>query len=192
MNSSVGILSGWPGCRHRGGAPRAPEQTSSRRCPDVRWGARRSRSRSATCLSIAAALAILVVVAGCGDGGPKLVPIRGQVTYEGQTLKSGTILYVPRDRAAGRQARGEIQPDGTFQLMTFKPGDGALVGEYDIAIVALDVHPGESREAIEAAGGIVQRGSLIPEKYGDPSTSGLSDSVNADHSGEKRIELNDN
>jgi hypothetical protein len=135
--------------------------------------------------------ALVSSIVGCGGGGPKMMPIEGEVIYQGKPLTTGTVLYVPRDRAAGRQARGEIQSNGTFQLMTFKPADGAMLGEYDIAIVALKPHPGESREAIEAAGGIVPRGSLIPDKYSDPSTSGLSDSITTDHSGKKRIELND-
>jgi hypothetical protein len=153
-------------------------------------GSRAARA-SALLVPLVLVAPVLAVVAGCDGGGPKMVPIAGQVIYQSQPLTSGTVLYIPRDRDSGRQARGEIQPDGTFRLMTFKPGDGAMVGEYDISIVALKAHPGESREAIEAAGGIVPRGSLIPEKYGDPSKSGLSDDVTSDHPGEKRIELND-
>ncbi len=128
---------------------------------------------------------------GCGPTS-KTVPIRGQVTYQGKPLSQGTIMYVPRDRAAGRQARGEIKSDGSFELTTFQPGDGALIGDYDIAIVSLKAHPGEpSREEIEAMGGIIQRGSAIPERYGDPSSSGLSDSVDRDHAGIKNFELSD-
>jgi hypothetical protein len=134
---------------------------------------------------------LLALATACDRDRVRMVPIDGEVLYNDKPLASGTVLYVPRDRMEGRQARGTIKPDGSFQLTTFKPGDGAIYGEYDIAIVALKAHPGEDREAIEAAGGIVQRGSLIPERYGDPTQSGLSDQVDQDHPGTKRIELSD-
>ena len=45
-----------------------------------------------------------------------------------------------------------------------------------------------AREAVAKAGGL-KRGFVIPEKYVNPSTSGLSDTVDSEHSGFKRLEL---
>lgn len=142
-------------------------------------------------LSWIALYLLFALFAGCGPSGPAMVPIEGTVVYNDKPLTSGTVIYVPDDRVNGRQARAEIQSDGSFELTTFEPGDGALHGQYTITVVALDVHPGEDRASIEANGGLVKRGSLIPERYGDPSQSGLTDNVDDDHSGTKRIELND-
>jgi hypothetical protein len=120
-----------------------------------------------------------------------MVPIRGEVFYNGKPLTEGTVLYLPT-KAGGRQARGDIQPDGTFRLTTLRDGDGAQKGEYGVVVIALKPHPGEpSREEIEQAGGMIQRGSLIPEKYNLPETSGLTDVVDENHSGSKRLELTD-
>jgi hypothetical protein len=140
----------------------------------------------ASCLRLLA----IVTAVGCGsDGGlPDMVAIRGTVTYKGQPLTHGTVLYLPKDES-GRQARGEIQRNGRFVLTTLRAGDGAQVGEYSIVVIALQAHPGEDRAAIEAAGGMIQRGYIIPEKYTKSDASGLSDSVDKKHSGKKDISL---
>jgi hypothetical protein len=78
-------------------------------------------------------------------------------------------------------------------LTTFKEADGVLPGDYQIVIYAYATGPGEqlTREQHEARArtGELQRASAIPEKYANPQTSGLSDTVDSDHSGFKRIEL---
>ena len=137
---------------------------------------------------------VVLLTMGCAKpaGLPNMVHVRGQVIYQGEPLRSGTVVYVPRSPDEGRQARGEIQPDGTFVLTTLRPGDGVQTGEYDIAVVALAAHPGElSREAIEAAGGVIKRGYLIPDKYAQATTSGIHDTVDKSHSGVKVIEIRD-
>ena len=111
----------------------------------------------------------------------------------GQPMKDGIVVYLPKDTSVARQATGRIQSDGSFVLTTFKKADGAVPGDYDIVVYAYQPHPGEPKtraehEAVARAGGI-KRGFVIPEKYVNPQTSGLSDTVNSDHSGFKRFEL---
>jgi hypothetical protein len=122
-----------------------------------------------------------------------LIPIRGEASYNGHPMTDGIVVYVPRDPTVARQATGQIAADGKFELMTFKKGDGVLPGDYDICIYAYAPHPGEPKtreehEAIAKAGGL-KRGFVIPEKYVNPKTSGLSDTVNSEHSGFKKLEL---
>jgi hypothetical protein len=132
-------------------------------------------------------------VAGCGSNLPTTIPIRGQVQFNGQPMKDGVVVYLPKGAAPARQASGRIQSDGSFVLTTFQNGDGVVPGEYSIIIYAYAPHPGEPKTRAEheaiARTGELKRGFVIPEKYVDPERSGLSDSVNADHSGFKRIEL---
>ncbi len=47
----------------------------------------------------------------------------------------GTIETKSRD--LGINARGKINSDGTFQLSTFNPMDGAVVGTHDCVVVQL-------------------------------------------------------
>jgi hypothetical protein len=144
-----------------------------------------------TCASILTLFAVCAT--GCGSGGPVTIPIHGEATYNGQPMTDGIVVYIPQDSSIGRQASGRIQPDGTFELTTFTKADGVVLGEYDIVVYAYAPHPGEPKtraehEAVAKAGGL-KRGFVIPEKYVNPQTSGLQDTVNSDHSGFKKLEL---
>ncbi len=129
------------------------------------------------------------------NGKPDMVPIRGEVVYNGKPLAEGNVVYLPATPGQGRQATGAIQPDGSFVMTTLKKGDGVMHGDYRIVVYAYEPHPGEptSREQHEALAksGENERGFLIPEKYTNPATSGLTDKVDQSHPGVKRIELND-
>lgn len=144
---------------------------------------------------VAAFVLTLALIAGCGSGGPATIPIRGEVTLNGQPLKDvpqGLVHYLPKS-GDGRQASGRIQPDGSFELTTFQKADGVVPGEYNITVSAYTTRPELTREQVEAAhgAGIAKARLLVPEKYTDASTSGLSDTVDENHSGFKRIELTD-
>ena len=113
--------------------------------------------------------------------------------YKGTPLRNvpqGLVKYLPKSDDA-RQASGRIQPDGSFVLTTFQNADGVTPGEYHVIVTAYTTQQ-LSREQVEAASGAVgQPRLLIPEKYTDPNTSPLTDVVDSDHSGFKRIELTD-
>ena len=72
-------------------------------------------------------LLLLALAAGCGNN-PPTAAVTGTITFEGQTLTSGKVLFLPV--GGGKQAIGKIQSDGRFELSTFATGDGALVGEH--------------------------------------------------------------
>jgi hypothetical protein len=116
------------------------------------------------------------------------------VYYKGALLKDvpqGLVRYIPKTPDSGRQASGRIQPDGTFVLTTFKSADGVVPGDYNVVVSAYSSQPA-SREEIEASGGNASAPRLIiPKKYIDATTSGISDTVDSAHSGFTRIELTD-
>ncbi len=146
--------------------------------------------------SLIGLIGITWLMTGCNSGGlPDMVPVRGEVIYNGEPLKEGNVVYLPAKADQGRQATGGIQPDGTFVMTTLRDSDGVMQGAYDLVVYAYKPHPGEpkSREEHEAlfASGEIVRGFIIPEKYTNPATSGLSDIVDDDHTGFKRIELSD-
>jgi hypothetical protein len=148
---------------------------------------------STRCIFLASLSFALAALAGCGSDGRTLIPIRGEVLYKGAPLRDvpqGLVKYLPKSDAA-RQASGRIQPDGSFVLTTFQNADGVTAGEYHIVVTAYTTQQ-MSREQVEAAGGAVAGPRLlIPEKYTDPNTSPLTDTVDTDHSGFMRIELTD-
>lgn len=83
-----------------------------------------------------AAMLILVVAAGCGTG---RYEVAGKVVFTDATpMKSGMVVFSPRDPKAVYGLRGEIQKDGSFRTMTFSSNDGAIPGEYTVSVTTLD------------------------------------------------------
>jgi hypothetical protein len=122
-----------------------------------------------------------------------MIPIRGEVTYNGKPLTRGTVTYIPATSGVGRAANGPIQPDGTFSMTTQTRDDGVMPGEYQIVVYSYEQGAPKTRDEIEAGGGAnaPRLRSMIPEKYTSPETSGLSDDVDENHPGTKKIELSD-
>ena len=83
-----------------------------------------------------AAFAALFIGAfiGCGRDQSRTAIVRGKITYQGKPVPSGTISFIP---TAGPTATGEIQPDGTYTLTTYKTGDGAVTGKHSVVVVAM-------------------------------------------------------
>ena len=71
----------------------------------------------------------LLAATGCG-GRP--VGIKGKITLDGQPLAGATVEFVPE--GDGRTAVGITDKEGKFSLSTYKPGDGALRGDYKVVI----------------------------------------------------------
>jgi hypothetical protein len=110
--------------------------------------------------------------AGCGtDGRMETAPVAGQVLYNGEPLKMGSLLFVPE--GGGPSAQGKIQPDGTYRLGTYTETDGAILGSHKVMITVFDLPGGTfglPEDAIDASVGLE---SVIPERYGDLEKSGL-------------------
>lgn len=116
---------------------------------------------------------------GC-DGRPSRVPVTGNVTYEGQPVKEGTIIF---EVAGNRPAEGKIVDGKIVDVFTFEPGDGgAIPGKAKVAVYATGAAPAATPAATPAdpgAAGPVKMdymsggASLIPARYNDPATSGL-------------------
>jgi hypothetical protein len=78
----------------------------------------------------------LALCAGCGSESGTFVgstvPVKGTASYKGKPLSQGEIVFEPD--SGGREAHGSIGPDGTFELTTFKHGDGAVAGTHRVAV----------------------------------------------------------
>jgi hypothetical protein len=135
------------------------------------------RCRRTQAASVALAL---LGVAGCG--GVNTYPVRGQVVYkDGAPVTGGTVIFEPVDKSAKVSARGDIRPDGSFRLGSYKDSDGAPEGEYHVLVVP--PAPPEENERRPAP-------PPIPRKYRSPDTSPLQLTVTRDGSkNDFRIEL---
>jgi len=122
---------------------------------------------------LAGLLLALTALAGCG---PSMGQVDGKVVWAGGApaaeLAGGQVIF--ESQAMRITARGEIGKDGGFTLRTSKEGDGAQVGDYDVAIVEHRVATGGEGSPLSP-----QR---LPDKYYDFKTSGLKATVKSGRS----------
>jgi hypothetical protein len=133
-------------------------------------------ARSAAPVSTLALFAALAMAApGCGSGGPEMARVRGTVTVKGQPLTRGTVTFASTDPAR-TNASGQIGSDGSYDLQTHDPGDGAELGEYVVTVS--DVDTSKILDYIPKQGmKVPQQRSLVPAKYGATNTSDLKRTV---------------
>jgi hypothetical protein len=137
-------------------------------------------------------LAAALAVTGSGCGGP--VPVEGRVTLDGQPVEKAAVVF-EREDGAGRPASATTDSDGVFHLTTYKPGDGALPGQYKVIITPpvnyteIEGHPGmtfaermelhtKGREALR--GKPPPFGADMPMAVRDPAKTPLRQAVPPD------------
>jgi hypothetical protein len=144
-------------------------------------------------LAITFTVSAMLVVLGCGgddSGLGRRYPVSGKVTYKGAPVPHGTVTFVPTKPPSpqGRAATGQIK-DGYYSMSTTGNEDGALPGDYNVAIVAMDIDlaaavtKGELPKIHEGDAAYVKAHKdakkLIPDKYGVSETSGLKATVDS-------------
>ena len=107
-----------------------------------------------------------------------MAPVSGTVTLKGKPVKTGTIIF---ESAGNRPSTGKIIDGKIVEVTTFETGDGVPIGSHNVAVnitadasSAVMANPGDAaaRDA-NYMGGV----SLIPERFGDPTKSGLKADV---------------
>ena len=134
---------------------------------------------SRRCLVALIGVCAFVALVGCGSGNKKTHIVRGTVIFDDKPVPNGTITFIPAD---GPTATGEIQPDGSYTLTTYKSGDGAVEGTYTVVIVAMADQSGrlpEERNPLPPP--------IVPDKYTSIATSDLRADVKP---GENTINFN--
>jgi hypothetical protein len=149
---------------------------------------------------------VLVGAALCGCGGSKPVgkgnrePVfaaGGVVTYKGEPVADATV--------GGRSFRAEniiasgakTDSSGRFQLMTYEPGDGAIVGKHQFTVTKAVIEgddpsyydpmsPNYGKPAPKTT-----TKYLVPKKYSSFETTDLSGEVKDAGSNEIVLELKD-
>lgn len=115
-------------------------------------------------------LALLVVAfAGCGSE-ILYVPVTGTVKFKDGGVPQGVIASITFQPTSGgtdvKGASGTIEKDGSFELRTVTPGDGARPGDYAVTVHILDAYP---------------RGkSVVAEAFTKVDTTPLKATVQAD------------
>src|SRR5262245_58302614 len=118
-----------------------------------------AKKSGARFVTVIVAVSLLALV-GCGrSGGFETAKVKGVVTLDGKPFTAGgTVVFEPERQ--GKMAIGSIEADGTFNLTTYKKGDGAIVGRHRVAVTPLI---GQISDKEPASGS--EKASPIPHKY---------------------------
>ncbi|GAB5405262.1 MAG: carboxypeptidase-like regulatory domain-containing protein [Aureliella sp.] len=121
---------------------------------------------------VAFALACLVfALTGCSSQ-LATYEVNGKVEFEnGRPVVVGMVECLSVDHNIN--ARGDIQPDGTFTLTTFEPEDGAVAGDHKCVVIQMVIGENMSGHRPSTVG-------VVDPKYASYQTSGLSIEVSPD------------
>jgi hypothetical protein len=146
------------------------------------------RSGRARAMRLAAAVAAAAGLSCAPTGDhPPVYPVKGKVTYKGNPITEGSVVYEleasgdakgsPGEPGAGPlRGTGRIQADGTFQLSAFPGALGMPEGHYKVGISS---RRGHTEVGVLEAGPKLKKGNqdVLHGQYADPKTSGLKDEV---------------
>jgi hypothetical protein len=104
------------------------------------------------------------------------VDVTGTISMNGSPVEGANVIFHPLDGAANALAsQATTDADGRFELQThtgagkYKPG--IVRGKYAVAVTKLDT--------AAIASTLAPPRSVLPKKYSNPATSGLSADVGA-------------
>jgi hypothetical protein len=115
----------------------------------------------------------ILVASGCGESGPERYAVSGKVTYQTQSVPTGSVFFVPQ---RGPASAGPIAADGSYQLE-------AVAGKHRVGVTAIAAPPPGANEMTYVA-----PPPLVPPKYARPDSSGLIVEVRPDR--ENKIDIN--
>ena len=124
------------------------------------------------------ALAMLAVLPACSKA-IKTEGVTGVVTYNGEPLADATVKFIPTD-ATGSQSYGKTNEKGEYKLQTLlgAADAGTTPGEYKVTVDCITtVETGNMIEENGEEKPETVAESLIPAKYNNAETSGLTATV---------------
>ena len=141
-------------------------------------------------LAVSILVTVGIVLTGCSSSSrPRTYPVTGTVTSQGKPLAGAAITFVPTGNE-GEAASAITDSEGKYALTTWRAGDGARPGEYRVKVSKQEqttVDPSkmvknlsieeEQKIYVESKKPAPPRKSLIPSKYQDDQTSGITHTV---------------
>lgn len=127
-------------------------------------------------------LLLILAIAGC-QRGPRIVPVSGTITLDGQPVKDAAVMFMLNP--GNRIATGITDVAGRYSLSTHPTGNGAYEGSHTVTV---SLYRDESSPGTNTPEGAVSGSSLVkivwlvPEKYSQPAASGLTATVSRSQS----------
>jgi hypothetical protein len=106
-------------------------------------------------LPLAFCVLFALACTGCGDPGPKRYPVTGEVTWQGQPVAEGSVVFTPVDKGvtdAGKIVAGKFEARVT-------------AGKKKVEITAT-----RKTGPVDPSMGMARRESYIPAKYNRQTT----------------------
>ena len=126
------------------------------------------------CLCVIVMVASCLSAAGCSSRPdkwaakrPKTYPAKGRVLWDGKP-EEGIVVSLD-SKVHNVSASAITDSTGAFKLKTYKTGDGAVAGEHAVRL--------ENRIVKDPNAEIVVEVVILPKKYADAKTSGLTATV---------------
>jgi hypothetical protein len=106
---------------------------------------------------------LLLALAGCGGDSIERTVVKGKVTFDGQPLATGTILFVPEQGTVGAPVQCKIENGEFSSAGQTSDKRGAVVGPNKVEITAYK----ESGKQIKNPDGVMEAEVIqyIPAKY---------------------------
>jgi hypothetical protein len=118
-----------------------------------------------------AVLSLAMLSLFCGSDRKRLVPVKGRVLFNGKPVPHALVVFHPLQDAGPHtiRPRGKVAEDGTFQLTTFDPHDGAPPGEYGVTVEWWLTQASKN----SPEGSDLPPANRLPARYSRVATSGL-------------------
>ncbi|MDR2441097.1 MAG: hypothetical protein LBE12_17185 [Planctomycetaceae bacterium] len=113
-------------------------------------------------------LLLLSILSGCSTNNPQgRVPVRGEVTLNGQPLAQGNVLFSSLPGVTPMVATGSAIKNGTFSLSA----EHGLIPdqEYLVQFSSVEEVSGTRTETDDPMGSKVETRNIIPPQYGTES-----------------------
>jgi hypothetical protein len=165
--------------------------------------------QSRFCSSVCGLIVVcLLPLLGCsGSDRPELAKASGKVTLNGEPVSGASVMYVPA--TGGRAASGVTDENGVYRMSSYDdPELGVAVGEHRVSVSKIGgdgafalspAAPAPADPNANLVSPIAFKDEdpmnppkieyLVPHKYGNPESSGLTVTVPADGSDQLNLEL---
>jgi hypothetical protein len=143
-----------------------------------------------------------VLLTGCGRRvddewtrqRPQVYPATGSVFYQNKPVAGATVMFESADSGAkpgsGLVAIGHTDSAGMFRMKTYKEYEGVVAGAHRVSVTKMDYVPATRPAGVDPNVDIPPIAtSVLPEKYKDFGTSGLTVNVTSKGADQIRLDL---
>ncbi|MFO0926648.1 MAG: hypothetical protein U0736_06350 [Gemmataceae bacterium] len=115
---------------------------------------------------------VLAAPAGCSKARPPQIVVSGVVSYDGEPVWQGKVLFLGVDN---RVVSAEIEPDGSYRVINPSPGLARVaVTNFPTTVDAPVDQSAAERPGVARSAAPPRPWLTLPDRYAEPFRSGLS------------------